>query len=106
MNTQSPVIIFSTASRGAGEAIAQALIGEGHAACVNIIGALSLFRWEGTLSREEEDLMVIKTEAEKVPTLMKRVKELHTYQVPEMVVIPLSGGYEPYLQWLHQEVNR
>lgn len=106
MGNDNPVIVFSTTQSGTGEVIAQTLILEGHAACVNIIETRSLFRWEGALCKETEDLLVIKTEGEKVPALMKRVRELHSYQIPEMVVIPIIGGYEPYLQWLHQEVNR
>lgn len=106
MTLSRPVIILSTAPRGMGDSIAQVLVEEGHAACVNIIEIRSLFRWEGVLSREEEDLMVIKTESDKATGLMERVREIHPYQIPEMVVIPINGGYPPYLQWLHEEVQR
>jgi periplasmic divalent cation tolerance protein len=73
---------------------------------VNLLETRSFFRWEGAFCKEIEDFMVIKTEKDKVPALMKRIRELHTYQIPEMVVISIIGGYDPYLGWLHQEVNR
>lgn len=105
MEPNEPVILLSTTAPGLAAMIAQTLITERHAACVNIIRCQSVYRWKGELCRDEEDLMVVKTGKHKIPDLMSKVRELHSYELPEMVVIPIVGGYPPYLDWLNREVT-
>jgi periplasmic divalent cation tolerance protein len=97
------VVILSTAPRGEGDKIARIMVQERLAACVNILTTRSLFRWEGRVQKEEEVLLLIKTSSEKVPETMKKIRELHPYEIPEMIVLPIIGGYEPYLRWIQQE---
>jgi len=97
------VIIFSTMPRDQGETIARTLVEEHLAACVNVLETRSVFRWKGKLEREAEDLLVIKTASVRTEELMRRIRELHPYELPEMIVIPLVGGHEPYIDWILQE---
>ncbi len=81
--------------------IASALVAEKVAACVNILpGVTSVYRWEGEIHKDEEEILVIKTRRDNLPALESRVKEMHPFDVPEIVALPIQGGSAPYLQWL------
>lgn len=81
--------------------IANALVGERLAACVNIVSPIrSVYRWEGEVQTDTEHLMIIKTRADLVPKLEARVKELHSYEVPEVIAIPIVAGAKSYLNWV------
>jgi periplasmic divalent cation tolerance protein len=101
------IIIFITASTEEEAArISHALVGERLAACVNIIRSVrSIYRWQGRVEDEQEVLMVAKTEKSLFERLQERVKELHSYAVPEIVALPLAGGSKEYLDWLGQETD-
>lgn len=98
-------VILCTAPLGGAEKIARALVKERLAACVNVSQVRSYFAWEGRLSEEDEELMTIKTERRMIEPLKKRIKELHSYQVPEIIVLPIAEGDEPYLRWLNNSVG-
>ncbi len=96
------VAILSTAA-GEEQAlqIARALVGERLAACVNIIAPIrSIYRWRDAIEDDREWMLVIKTRASLVSRVERRVKELHSYQVPEIVALPISAGSGPYLESL------
>ena len=102
-----PVIVLSAlgAPRDA-ERIARALVEERLAACVNIVpGVVSIYRWKGNVEQESELLLVIKTLAERVDALKARLLEMHPYELPEVVVIPIGGGHGAYLEWIAQQVR-
>jgi periplasmic divalent cation tolerance protein len=81
--------------------IARALVEEGLAACVNIIGsARSIYRWRGEIESATEFMLVIKTRARDFARLERRVRELHSYEVPEVVEMAMVAGSRPYLEWL------
>jgi periplasmic divalent cation tolerance protein len=83
------------------EKIAAALIEAHEAACVNIVpGIRSLYRWEGKICNEGEFLLLIKSSAEKFEAIRSRICMLHTYQVPEIIALPISQGDPAYLTWL------
>ncbi len=87
--------------------IARALVEEQLAACVNVVPAVrSIYRWEGKVCDEAETLAVIKTTAERYAALAARITELHPYQVPEVIALPLADGHPPYLAWLAEQVAR
>jgi len=74
---------------------------EGLAACVNVMGEMeSVYRWEGQVSTSRERQLIIKTTLARVPALQARVHELHDYEVPEFIVIPITGGSTKYLAWV------
>jgi len=80
--------------------IARALVGEGLAACVNRAPVASVYRWQGRLCEETEQLLVIKTTPARYAALEMRLKTLHPYEVPEIIAIPVVAGSEAYLAWL------
>jgi periplasmic divalent cation tolerance protein len=100
-----PVIILSTAGESEAKGIAQALVMQHLAACVNITGVASVYRWKGDLCEDHEQLLIIKTVKGQVAMAMEEIRKLHSYALPEMIVLPLAGGYPPYLQWLAEETR-
>ena len=104
---QSFIMVFITVgSGGEGERLARALVDERLAACVNRIGPVqSVYRWEGKVEQSEEEMLIVKTRNELFPALEKRVRELHSYDVPEIIALPLIQGNEAYLTWLAEQVS-
>jgi periplasmic divalent cation tolerance protein len=95
------VALMTAPSADAAAAIARALVGEGLAACVNIVpGVRSIYRWKDELCDDAEVLCVIKTRADRFEALRERVVALHPYEVPEIIALPLAAGHAPYLAWL------
>lgn len=99
------IVVLSTAPEKESEKIAKALVEESLVACVNVTPVKSYFRWEGKLCDEKEDLMVIKTKKEKAIEVIERIKELHSYEVPEVISIPIISGYDNYLAWIEESVK-
>jgi len=95
-------IVFSTIdSEEKAKALAYQLVQENLAACVSIVSSLtSIYRWKGAVEEAKEWLMVIKTSADRVPQLFARLKELHPYEVPEIISFPIESAHEPYLRWV------
>jgi periplasmic divalent cation tolerance protein len=76
------------------------------AACVNRLGPVqSVYRWEGKIEQSEEQLLIIKTERRLFAALEKRVRELHSYSVPEIVALPIIDGSQDYLRWLGDQTT-
>jgi len=96
------IVVFVTANnKKEGQKIAAGLIKQKLAACVNIIDKVdSLFFWEGKTQRAKETLLIIKSRREKLNKLIKLVKSLHSYTVPEIIAIPIIVGDKPYLRWI------
>ena len=89
-----------------GGLIARTLIEERLAACVNVIpGVRSIYRWEGDIQDDPEVVLIIKTQADRCEALAARIKDLHPYDVPEVLVLPAVGGSAPYLAWIRTETN-
>ncbi|NYT06717.1 MAG: divalent-cation tolerance protein CutA [Methanomicrobiales archaeon] len=103
---QEPVIIFTTASSAESAGIAKTLIEEHLAACVNVTGVTSFYRWEGEFCQDQEHLLIIKTTRDRADAAMSRIREIHSYDLPEMILLPVAGGYPPYLQWVRDEVRQ
>ena len=104
--TGTLVVLVTCPSRKVGETIGRALVQERLAACVNVVPNLtSIYRWEGKIYRDAEVLLVIKTRRMRLPALMRRVRGLHPYSVPEVVALPLVGGSAPYLSWVRDSTS-
>ena len=87
-------------------AFATTLVEERLAACVNIHTELqSVYRWKGAIERDSERLLLIKTTAACWEALRERVKQLHPYQVPELIAVPIVAGSPAYLNWLSEETH-
>jgi periplasmic divalent cation tolerance protein len=101
------IIILVTAGLEAeAESIAKALVEEQLAACVNILSPIrSIYRWEGKVADDREWLLVIKTRSEHFSAVEARVQALHSYQVPEVIALPIIAGAGGYLHWLRESVS-
>ncbi|MDD3275622.1 MAG: divalent-cation tolerance protein CutA [Kiritimatiellales bacterium] len=99
-------LIYVTApTREAAEQIAEAVVTEHLAACANILdGVISFFHWDGKLCREKEAVLILKTTEEKTDALTARIQELHSYECPCIVVLPIEGGNPDFLDWIVREV--
>jgi len=97
------VVVLCTTPIDESETIARVLVEEGLSACVNINPEItSIFRWEGKLEREREALLIIKTQTENISRIVERIKELHSYEVPEIIALPIIGGNREYLDWVRE----
>ena len=98
----SAVIVLTTVGADADAAeLARTLVEQRLVACVNIIGGVtSIYRWKEGVEQDDEQLLVMKTTQDLVLALQARLRELHPYELPEFVVIPVTGGSEAYLGWL------
>lgn len=95
------VVLVTCANPEQGASIARSLVAERLAACVNLVADIrSIYRWRDELEDDRETLLLVKTRAQLLTRLERRVRELHTYEVPEVVALPLCGGSKPYLDWL------
>ena len=83
------------------ESLAQAHVDARLAACVNVHGAMtSFYRWKGGIERDAERQLFIKTTRERLPALEARLRELHPYELPELIVLPVEAGSAEYLRWI------
>lgn len=98
--TDYGVVLVTASSKAEAMAIAQTLVQEKLAACVNCLPVESIYTWEGALHQEQEWQLLIKTRLEHYPLLETRIRELHSYEVPEIIAIPLHQGSAPYLRWI------
>ncbi|MDI6807189.1 MAG: divalent-cation tolerance protein CutA [Candidatus Aenigmarchaeota archaeon] len=95
------VYVTTTDEKEAKE-ISEALVEEKLAACTNIFPIKSIYRWKGKIQKENEVPILIKTKAELVDKVIKRVKELHSYEVPCTVSIPIEKGYADFFKWISE----
>jgi periplasmic divalent cation tolerance protein len=100
-------VVFMTApDRATAERLGDALVRERLAACANVLpGVSSIYWWDGAVQRAEEVLVVLKTRAERVDALMARAHELHPYDVPELLALPVDAGLPAYVEWVARETS-
>jgi periplasmic divalent cation tolerance protein len=99
--TDRIIVLITAGSEEEAHKIAELLVNEKKAACVNIIPAVdSLFWWEDKLDSARESLLLVKTKASLFPEIVELVKETHSYEVPEIIALPIIAGSEDYLKWL------
>lgn len=103
MDLPEYVVVFCTTPAGEAEELAKALVDARLAACVNVTDVQSCFRWKGTVCDEPERLLIIKTQHRLLDQLIARIRGLHSYETPEIIAIPIIGGYAPYLNWIREE---
>ena len=97
------LVLVMAGSEDEAASIALTLVDERLAACVNIIGpARSIYRWRGAVEDAREYLLLIKTSARLYTKVERRVRELHSYELPEVVALPFASGSHPYLEWLFE----
>lgn len=100
------VVFISAGSREEAEKIASGLLKEKICACVNIVKDVdSHFWWQGKLDKAKEALLIIKTRKSLFARLVKKVKSLHSYEVPEIIALPIIAGHKPYLYWIDESTK-
>jgi len=106
MEKNANIVIFITSRNEEAPRIADALLRQKKAACVNIIANVSSrFWWQGKLDSARESLLVIKTKASLINEIVTLVKSIHSYEVPEIIALPIVGGNPDYLEWIRGEVK-
>ncbi len=105
-NDQMLVILITTGTEKEAQRIADVLLKHRRAACVNIVPTVSsLFWWEGKIDSDRESLLIVKTRASVLKELVGLVREVHSYDVPEIIALPILGGNPDYLEWIAREVK-
>ena len=95
------IILCTVPSKDEGTKIAQRLIQDELAACVNMTGSVSsIFKWKGEICSEEEYILIIKTRSDLFNKIKEEILSLHPYELPEIISLPISDGLDLYLQWI------
>ena len=104
--TSAVVVLVTVSSVREAQTLARTLLSEHLAACVNITSPIrSLYRWEGDIADEQEWQLVIKTQASLFEALAARVQALHSYDIPEIIALPILAGAQSYLDWIQHETR-
>jgi periplasmic divalent cation tolerance protein len=107
MNHEYVIVLTTLPADADGAAFARGVVEDRLAACVNLLPAMeSIYRWEGAVEQETERQVVIKTSRERVVALWDRVRELHPYDVPEFLVLPVVDGNDAYLRWIAESTTQ
>lgn len=100
------VLFITTATAEEAQRISRVLLEQKKVACVNIVPRVnSLFWWQGKLDSAEESLLIVKTKASLLSEIVPVVKEIHSYDIPELIALPIIGGNQDYLEWIQKEVK-
>ena len=100
------IVLTTMPDDGRADELARTLVDERLAACVNVHGPMmSTYRWKGSVERDAERQLVIKTTRDRIAALETRLRLLHPYELPEFVVIGVEGGSDKYLRWIHDETR-
>ena len=107
MSADDPIVVLMTAPNGEeATRLADLLIGAHLAACVQILPEMeSVYRWQGKIERQAENLLLAKTTRGKFDELEREVRALHSYDTPEIIAVPIVTGSHPYLEWLTDSLN-
>ncbi|MBI2830500.1 MAG: divalent-cation tolerance protein CutA [Chloroflexi bacterium] len=101
------VVLITASSAQEGNQIARSLLEKRKVACVNIVPSVSsLFWWQDKIDSAEEVMLVAKSREDLLPQVIEIVKQIHSYEVPEIIALPIVGGNADYLQWLNEETNK
>jgi periplasmic divalent cation tolerance protein len=104
--TEHLVVITTVGGREEAVVLARALLERRLVACVNLVpGIRSLYRWKGEIADDTEQMLVMKTRADRYPALAAAVSELHPYDVPELVALAVENGSEAYLAWIDDSLG-
>ena len=100
------LVYITTGDKAEARQIGMALVESKLVACVNIIDHMnSIYCWEGKIQEDQEAILIAKTTANNVPALKEKVKEMHSYECPCIVCLPVTDGYDPYLEWVREQVK-
>ena len=98
---QAIVVVTTVGTEDEANRLAREIVVRRHAACVNIVPVLrSVYRWKGKVCEDSEYLLIIKSAAEEYPAIEAAIRELHSYELPEILALPVVGGSQDYLDWV------
>ena len=103
--TNEIVVIFCTIPAAESEDMVRALVERRFVACVNVVPVQSYYRWNGEFCSEPEHLLIAKTKKLMAEATIAAIKSLHSYDLPEIIAVPIVAGYAPYLAWVHAETK-
>ena len=103
--TSLGVVLVTAASEAEALKLAETLVQEKLAACVNLLPVRSVYTWQGELQRDNEYQLIIKTRLDRFEQLAERVRALHSYEVPEIIGLPITHGTPDYLGWLSEQTE-
>ncbi|MDQ3173326.1 MAG: divalent-cation tolerance protein CutA [Acidobacteriota bacterium] len=105
-SSEAIAVLMTAANREEALRVAERLVGSQLAACVQILPAMeSVYRWKGEIERQAEILLIAKTMRSKFEELEREVRQLHSYETPEIIALPITAGSTPYLEWLSTNLN-
>lgn len=105
--TKFGLVVVTTGSEKEAQKIAEALVKEKLAACVNIIPQVkSYYNWQKTFYKEKETLLLVKTKVALFEKLEKRILKMHSYETPEIILLPIRKGFKNYLNWIEKETKK
>lgn len=106
MTEEHYIVLCTVPDTVTGELLAQSLVEARLAACVNLLPAVtSFYRWQGNLQKDAECLLIIKTRRDCFAALCESLRQLHPYELPEIIAVPLIAGLPAYLSWLDQNLE-
>lgn len=100
------VVLITVPTKKEARVIARALVAAKLVACVNVVDKVnSLFWWKQKIDSAQELLLVVKSRKDKLASLIKKVRSMHSYTVPEIIALPIVGGCKPYLEWIDESLR-
>lgn len=99
------IVLVTAGSQAEAEKIAEILIAEKLAACVSLMPIRSIYTWKGEVCREEEWQLMIKTQLDRFDQLEAKIRDVHSYETPEIIALPILAGSQPYLNWISSQVQ-
>jgi len=105
MGEEKVIIILSTVPAAEAGRIGETLVSERLVACVNVTPVRSCYWWKGEISRDQEELLIMKTRQSLFPRVIERLRGIHPYEVPEILAVPVWGAYRAYLEWVLGETE-
>ena len=103
--TQYGVVFVTAGSEQEAGVIAQTLVDAKLAACVSIMPIQSVYTWQGKVHQDQEWQLMIKTDLAQFPNLETKIRAIHSYELPEIIALPIMQGSQPYLDWIGEQVN-
>lgn len=103
---QYGIVLVTAASQTEAEQLARALVESKLAACVNFWSIRSVYTWKGEVQQDDEWQLMIKTDLSQFSALEAQIRALHSYEVPEVIALPLVTGSQPYLDWMTAQLTR
>ena len=107
VDAENIIVYVTSANINEAKKIAETVLTQKKAACVNIVPAIeSFYWWKGEIASAKECLLIIKTNAQLLDEIVELVKKVHTYDIPEIIAVPIIGGSGDYLKWIQGEVRK